>query len=217
MLNPLRKLVLAASLGAGIASFASVASALPVLDALAIKNAAPPTLVEEVQWRGRWGWGWGAPVAAGVVAGALVGGALAAPYYGYRPYYPGPYYPGPAPAYYGYPPPVPDPGYPPPAPGYAAPGCPPPAPGRAAPGYPPPAPDYATPGYPPPSRPALPLETQWRTARSGTGLITRKPEPISGPTANVITAPERSLREGEALFLLRRVTASRGGSSRYKA
>jgi hypothetical protein len=44
MLNLLRKLVLAASLGAGIASFVSVASALPVLDALAIKNAAPPTL-----------------------------------------------------------------------------------------------------------------------------------------------------------------------------
>jgi len=43
MLNPLRKLVFAASLGAGIASFVSVASALPVLDALAIKNAAPPT------------------------------------------------------------------------------------------------------------------------------------------------------------------------------
>jgi heme A synthase len=79
MLNPLRKLVLAASLGAGIASFASLALALPVLGALAIKNAAPPTLVEEVQWRGRWGWGWGAPVVAGVVAGALVGGALAAP------------------------------------------------------------------------------------------------------------------------------------------
>ena len=79
MLNPLRKFILAVSLGAGIASFASVASALPVLDALAIRNAAPPTPVEEVQWRGRWGWGWGAPVAAGVVAGALLGGALAAP------------------------------------------------------------------------------------------------------------------------------------------
>src|SRR5271169_5455264 len=110
MLNLLRKLVLAASLGAGIASFASVASALPVLDALAIKSAAPPT-IEEVQWRG--GWGWGGPVALGVVGGALVG-----PYYGYGPYYPGPYYPGPPPGYYGYPPP---PGYPPPAPGYAAP------------------------------------------------------------------------------------------------
>ena len=43
-MNPLRKLVVAASLGAGIASFVSVASALPVVDALAIKNAAPPTL-----------------------------------------------------------------------------------------------------------------------------------------------------------------------------
>ena len=84
MLNPLRKLALAASLGAGIASFATVASALPVFDALAIRNAAPPT-VEKVQWR--WGWGWGAPVAAGVVAGAVVGSALAAPYYGYGPYY----------------------------------------------------------------------------------------------------------------------------------
>ena len=143
MLNPLRKLVFAASLGAGIASFVSVASALPPVDALAIKDAAPPIL-EEVQWRGRWGWswGWGAPVAAGVVAGALVGGALAAPYYGYGPYYPGPYYPGPAPAYYGYPPP-PAVGYPPPAPGYAEPGYPPPAPVYAEPGYPPPAPGHA--------------------------------------------------------------------------
>ena len=98
MLNPQRKLALAASLGNGIASFATGASALPVFDALAIRNAAPPT-VEEVQWR--WGWGWGAPVAAGVVAGSVVGSALAAPYYGYGPYYyPGPYYPGPPPAYY---------------------------------------------------------------------------------------------------------------------
>ena len=39
-------------------------------------------------------------------------------------------------------------------------------------------------------RPALPLETQWPTARSDTDHITRKPELISGPTANVITAPE---------------------------
>ena len=62
MLNPLRKLALAASLGAGVASFATVASALPVFDALAIRNAAPPT-VEEVQWR--WGWGWGVGAAGG--------------------------------------------------------------------------------------------------------------------------------------------------------
>jgi len=48
-----------------------------------------------------------------------------------------------------------------------------------------------------PCRPALPLETQWPTASSVIGHITRKPEPISGPTANVITAPER-------FFVLRR-------------
>jgi hypothetical protein len=187
---PLRKLVFAASLGAGIASFVSVASALPVVDALAIKNAAPPTL-EEVQWRGRWGWGWGAPVAAGVVAGALVGGALAAPYYGYGPYYPGPYYPGPAPAYYGYPPP-PAVGYPPPAPGYAEPGYPPPAPGYAEPGYPPLAPRYAEPGYPPPG-PGHGVSLGGSAgdpvpSRSVTGHITLRPEPISETTANIITA-----------------------------
>jgi len=48
-----------------------------------------------------------------------------------------------------------------------------------------------------PCRPALPLEIQWPTASSVIGHITRKPEPISGPTANVITAPER-------FFVLRR-------------
>jgi hypothetical protein len=112
MLNPLKKLAFAASLGASIASLATVASAMPAFDAMTIRNAAPPTL-EKAQWRG--GWGWGAPVAAGVLAGALVGGALAAPYYGYGP---GPYYPGAPSGYYGYPPPAP--GYPPPAPGYAA-------------------------------------------------------------------------------------------------
>ncbi|MGB6756195.1 MAG: BA14K family protein [Xanthobacteraceae bacterium] len=124
MLNPVRKFVVAASLCAGIASLPNVASALPMLDPLTIKNAAPPA-VEQVQWRRGWGggWGWGAPVAAGVVAGAVVGSAVAASAYG--PYYPGPYYPAPAygyPAYaapppgYGYPPPVAGPpgGYPPP-------------------------------------------------------------------------------------------------------
>ena len=125
MLNPVRKFVVVASLGAGIASLPNVASALPVLDALTIKNAAPPA-VEQIQWRRGWGWGWGAPVAAGVVAGAVVGSAVAASAYG--PYYPGPYYPAPAPAYgypaypapaYGYPPPVAGPpgGYPQQAPG----------------------------------------------------------------------------------------------------
>jgi hypothetical protein len=177
-----------------------------VLHALTIKNAAAP-IIEEVQWRGRWGWGWGAPVAAGVVAGALVGGALAAPYYGYGPYYPGPYYPGPA------------------ATGtrrrrhlalgirrqhLAMPrlailrrdlslgilrkhrGMP-----RLA---------ILRSGRTMPCRPALPLEPQWRTARSVTGHTTRKPDPISETTVNVITARERSLREGEALFLRRRAT-----------
>ena len=54
-----------------------------------------------------------------------------------------------------------------------------------------------------PCRPALPLETQWPTASSVIGHITRKPEPISGPTANVITAPER-------FFVLRRRSKSFG-------
>ena len=59
MLNPLKKLAFAASLGASIASLATVASAMPVFDAVTIRNAAPPT-VEKTQWRGGgWGWGWG--------------------------------------------------------------------------------------------------------------------------------------------------------------
>ena len=91
----------AALVAAGIASVAHVASATPIADALAIKNAAPTT-IEAVRWGGRgWGrgggWGWG--VGAGIVGGAIIGGALASPYYyGYGPYYPGPYYP--APGYY---------------------------------------------------------------------------------------------------------------------
>jgi hypothetical protein len=123
MLNSVRKLVVAASLGAGIVSLPNVASALPM--PLTIKNAAPPA-VEQVQWRRGWGgWGWGAPVAAGVVAGAVVGSAVAASAYGP---YPGPYY-YPAPAY----------GYP-PAPGY---GYPPPVAGSPG-GYPPQAPGAST-------------------------------------------------------------------------
>jgi hypothetical protein len=75
-----------------VASFANVASATPIADALAIKNAAP-TVVETMQWRGRgggwgrrgggWGgggFGWG--IGAGLLGGAIIGGALAAPYYG---------------------------------------------------------------------------------------------------------------------------------------
>lgn len=96
-------LTAAAVFAASLASPPNVASATPVADALAIKNAAPAS-VETVRWGGRgWGgrgWGWG--VGAGLLGGAIIGGALAAPYYyGYGPYYgPGyaPYY-GPAPVY----------------------------------------------------------------------------------------------------------------------
>jgi BA14K-like protein len=104
MWTPLRILAASTLLAASMTTFVGTASAAPVVDALAIKNASPST-IEVVRWYGRgWGgrgWGWGAPVLGGLFAGALIGGALAAPYY-YGPgpyYYPGPYYP-PAPAYY---------------------------------------------------------------------------------------------------------------------
>src|SRR5271166_6410199 len=88
---------------ASVTGCGDAASAAPVIDRLAFKNASAITIVEFVQWRGGWGWGWGAPAAGGFVAGALVGSALAAPYYyapgPYYPYYPSPYYP-PAPAGY---------------------------------------------------------------------------------------------------------------------
>ena len=70
------------------------ASAAPVRDPLALKNAAAP-LTTDVRWRGGWGWGLG-----GLAAGAIIGGALARPYYYGYPYG---YYGYPA---YGYPPPV---------------------------------------------------------------------------------------------------------------
>jgi hypothetical protein len=92
------------------ASFAvsNVASAAPVIDALAIKNAAQSD-VQTVRW-GR-GVGWG--IGAGLLGGAIIGGALAAPYYGggYG-YYPPAYGYGYGPGYY----PAPAYGYP--APGY---------------------------------------------------------------------------------------------------
>ena len=111
--NSMRTTAAAALLAAGVASLASGASAMPIADALALKNAAPAN-VETVQWRGGWrgggwrggGWrggGWGGP-GAGFVAGAIIGGALAGPgYYGGSPYYygPGPYY-GAPPVDYGY-------------------------------------------------------------------------------------------------------------------
>lgn len=92
--------VLAAAMIAAATIAPTLAPAMPIAHALAIKNAAPAT-VETVQWRG-WGWGLG----AGFVAGAIVGGALAAPYYGYGPYYGGPYYYGPPAVVYGAPGPV---------------------------------------------------------------------------------------------------------------
>jgi len=110
MMSCASRLAVTIVLAAGVSSLATVAPALPVADALAIRNAVPAT-VENVQWR-RWGWG----VGAGVVAGAIIGGAIAnsAYPYGYYPYggyyAPGPYaypYYAPPPAYYG----PPGPGY----------------------------------------------------------------------------------------------------------
>jgi hypothetical protein len=106
----------AALVAASLATGSNVASATPVADALAIKNAAG-SAIETVQWR-RGGFGWG--LGAGLLGGAIIGGALAAPYYYGAPYYPPAYYgPGyyPAPAY-GYPAPA----YGGPAPGYGGPG-----------------------------------------------------------------------------------------------
>jgi len=111
MSYPVLTLAAGIALAAGIGSV-DVASAAPVTNALAMKNAVPAQ-VETVQWR--W-WGPG----LGFLAGAAIGTALAAPYYGYGPYYygygPGPYYAAPYPApYYA------APGYPAaPGPGYAA-------------------------------------------------------------------------------------------------
>src|SRR3954463_13003543 len=106
MANPLTKLVAAIVFIAGTSSLATVASATPLANGLAIKNAVPAS-VETVQWRRGWGyrggWGWGG-VGAGFVAGAGIGGGLAPPYYGYDPYYyPGPYAVPPGPVVYGAP------------------------------------------------------------------------------------------------------------------
>jgi hypothetical protein len=59
--HPVRKFLLAASFGAALVGFASMASALPIYNALTLVKAAP-SAVEDVQWRGRragwrrWGW-----------------------------------------------------------------------------------------------------------------------------------------------------------------
>jgi hypothetical protein len=79
---------------AAITVVSNFASAMPVADPRAIKNAAATNI--EMVWGRGFGWGFG----AGFLGGAIVGGTLAAPYYRYDyPYYSGyPYY-GP---YYGY-------------------------------------------------------------------------------------------------------------------
>jgi hypothetical protein len=106
MRNRVHKLTAAALVAASLASLPNIASATPVADALAIKNAAP-TDIEAV----RWGWGWG--FGAGFLGGAVLGGALARPYYYYPPAY-----------YYGYPAYYPAPAYAPPPPAYYDPGPP---------------------------------------------------------------------------------------------
>jgi hypothetical protein len=115
MTNRVPPLAAMALFAVTVASFANVASATPIADALAVKNAAP-TNIETVQWRGRGGgWGrrggeWG--IGAGLFGAAIIGAALAASYHGYG-YAPGSYYPyagaydpyagpyGPPPGYYG--------------------------------------------------------------------------------------------------------------------
>jgi hypothetical protein len=114
MTKRLPTLISVAFVAMSIVPFTNLASAMPVADAFAIKNAAP-TNIETVQWRGRgyygrgwrgrgyygrgyYGRGWRGPgwgVGAGLLGGAIIGGMLAAPYY----YGQGPYYA--APGYYG--------------------------------------------------------------------------------------------------------------------
>ena len=95
MKNRLSTLAAAALFAMSIVPFTNIASAAPVADGLALKNAVPTT-IETVRWRGHRGWGPGA--GAAIVGGAILGGMLAAPYYdGYGPYAyePGPYVYGP--------------------------------------------------------------------------------------------------------------------------
>ena len=84
MKNRLSTLAAAALFAMSIMPFTNNASAMPLADGIAIKNAAP-TNIETVRWRGRRGWGPG--IGAAIVGGAILGGILAAPYYGgYGPY-----------------------------------------------------------------------------------------------------------------------------------
>ena len=94
-------LAAAALFAISTAPFTNNASAAPVVDALALKNAAP-TNIETARWRGRGGrWsghrGGGVGFGAALLGGAIIGGLLAAPYEGYGPYAyePGPYVYGP--------------------------------------------------------------------------------------------------------------------------
>jgi hypothetical protein len=90
-----------------VASFANVASATPIADALAIKNAAP-IVVMTVRWGGRGG-GWGRReggrgIGAGLPGAAIIGGTHVTPFgHGNAPApydpYAGPY--GPPPGHYG--------------------------------------------------------------------------------------------------------------------
>jgi hypothetical protein len=108
MRNRVSILAAAALFAMSIVPFTNNASATPVVDALALKNAAT-TNIETVRWRGRgyngrryygrghYGPGWG--VGAGLLGGAIIGGILAAPYYGNGPYAYEPGYGGNAVAY----------------------------------------------------------------------------------------------------------------------
>jgi BA14K-like protein len=89
MTNRLPGLAAAALLAMSMVPVSNVASAMPIADVLALKNAAP-TNIETVQFRRR-GFGRGIGFGAGVLGGAIIGGMLGNPYY----YGPGPYYPGP--------------------------------------------------------------------------------------------------------------------------
>ncbi len=90
----------AALLAMSVAPVANVASAMPISNAFAVKNAAA-TNIQTVQYHhggrhGRYYGGGGAGVAAGVIGGMMLGGMLAGPrYYDYAP---GPSY---GPGYYG--------------------------------------------------------------------------------------------------------------------
>src|SRR5260370_36825864 len=72
MSKSMRTLAAAAFVAAGSVSFAGTASALPVADGLALKQAAPLN-GESVQWRGR-GWGGGGWGGGGWGGGGRGGG-----------------------------------------------------------------------------------------------------------------------------------------------